>query len=258
MTHIHPWAVVAPEAKLGSDVSVGAFSVIGPGVVVGCGTSIGSHVIIDGISEIGERCQISSHVVLGAPPQILEDQSETTRLVVGDETVIREYASVHRGSLKGRGTTMLGQRNYIMAYAHVGHDCVLGDDVIVSSQAGLAGHVEVEERVVIGGQAGIHQYVRIGRYAMVSACSAVTQDIPPFMMAHGNRARCYGLNTVGLRRNGVSEQTVRRLKQAYRLIFHSKLNTSQALERVATEVGSCPEVEHLIHFIKTSSRGIAR
>ena len=258
MTHIHPRAVVAPEAKLGSDVSVGAFSVIGPGVVVGCGTSIGSHVIIDGIAEIGERCQISSHVVLGAPPQILEDQSETTRLVIGGETVIREYASVHRGSLKGRGTTMLGQRNYIMAYAHVGHDCVLGDDVIVSSQAGLAGHVEVEERAVIGGQAGIHQFVRIGKYAMVGACSAVSQDIPPFMMANGNRARCYGLNTVGLRRNGVSEQTVRRLKQAYRLIFHSKLNTSQALERVAAEIGSCPEVEHLIHFIKTSSRGIAR
>lgn len=258
MTHVHSWAVVAPEAKLGSDVSVGAFSVIGPGVTVGRGTSIGSHVIIDGITEIGERCQISSHVVLGAPPQILEDQSETTRLVIGDETVIREYASVHRGSLKGRGTTMLGQRNYIMAYAHVGHDCVLGDDVIVSSQAGLAGHVEVEERAVIGGQAGIHQFVRIGKYAMVGACSAVTQDIPPFMMANGNRARCYGLNTVGLRRNGVSEQTVRRLKQTYRLIFHSKLNTSQALERVAAEVGSCPEVEHLIHFIKTSSRGIAR
>ena len=258
MTHVHPRAVVAPEAKLGSDVSVGAFSVIGPGVVVGRGTSIGSHVIIDGIAEIGERCQISSHVVLGAPPQILEDQSETTRLVIGDETVIREYASVHRGSLKGRGTTMLGQRNYIMAYAHVGHDCVLGDDVVVSSQAGLAGHVEVEERAVIGGQAGIHQFVRIGKYAMVGACSAVSQDIPPFMMANGDRARCYGLNTVGLRRNGVTDQTVRRLKQAYRLIFHSKLNTSQALERVAAEVGSCPEVEHLIHFIKTSSRGIAR
>jgi UDP-N-acetylglucosamine acyltransferase len=258
MTHVHPWAVVAPEAKLGPDVSVGAFSVIGPGVVVGRGTSIGSHVIIDGIAEIGERCQISSHVVLGAPPQILDDPSETTRLVIGDETVIREYASVHRGSSKGRGETLLGQRNYIMAYAHVGHDCVSGDDVVVSSQAGLAGHVEVEERAVIGGQAGIHQFVRIGKYAMVGGGSAVTQDIPPFMMANGNRARCYGLNTVGLRRNGVSEQTVRRLKQTYRLIFHSKLNTSQALERVAAEVGSCPEVEHLIHFIKTSSRGIAR
>jgi UDP-N-acetylglucosamine acyltransferase len=258
MTHIHPRAVVAPEAKLGSDVSVGAFSVIGPGVVVGCGTSIGSHVIIDGIAEIGERCQISGHVVLGAPPQILEDQSETTRLVVGDETVIREYASVHRGSLKGRGTTMLGQRNYIMAYAHVGHDCVLGDDVVVSSQAGLAGHVEVEERAVIGGKAGIHQFVRIGKYAMVGACSAVSQDIPPFMMANGNRARCYGLNSVGLRRYGVSREAIVKLKQAYRVIFLSKLNTSQALERLATEVDSCPEVEHLIHFIKISSRGIAR
>ena len=258
MTHIHPRAVVAPEAKLGSDVSVGAFSVIGPGVVVGRGTSIGSHVIIDGIAEIGERCQISCHVVLGAPPQILEDQSETTRLVVGDETVIREYASVHRGSLKGKGTTMLGQRNYIMAYAHVGHDCVLGDDVVVSSQAGLAGHVEVEDRAVIGGKAGIHQFVRIGKYAMVGACSAVSKDIPPFMMAHGNRAKCYGLNTVGLRRYGVSREAIVKLKQAYRAIFLSKLNTSQALERLATEVDSCPEVEHLIHFIKISSRGIAR
>lgn len=258
MTHVHPWAVVAPEARLGSDVSVGAFSVIGPGVVVGRGTSIGSHVIIDGIAEIGERCQISSHVVLGAQPQILEDQSETTRLVIGDETVIREYASVHRGSLKGRGTTMLGQRNYIMAYAHVGHDCVLGDDVVVSSQAGLAGHVEVEERAVIGGQAGIHQFVRIGKCAMVGACSAVSQDIPPFLKAQGNRAKCYGLNTVGLRRHGVSPEAIAKLKHAYRSIFRSKLNTSQALERLATDVDSCPEVEHLIHFIKTSSRGIAR
>ena len=258
MTLIHPRAVIAPEAKLGSDVSVGAFSVIGPGVAVGRGTTIGSHVIIDGIAEIGERCQISSHVVLGAPPQILEDRNEMTRLVIGHQTVVREFASVHRGSLRGRGTTMLGQRNYIMAYAHVGHDCVLGDDVVVSSQAGLAGHVEVEDRAVIGGKAGIHQFVRIGKYAMVGACSAVSKDIPPFMMAHGNRAKCYGLNTVGLRRYGVSREAIVKLKQAYRAIFLSKLNTSQALERLATEVDSCPEVEHLIHFIKISSRGIAR
>lgn len=258
MTQIHPSAVVAPEATLGSDVSVGAFSVIGPGVTVGRGTTIGSHVLIDGITEIGEGCQIFSHVVLGAPPQILEDRNQTTRLVIGDETVIREFASVHRGSSKGRGTTVLGQRSYIMAYAHIAHDCVLRDDVVVASQAGLAGHVEVEERAVIGGQAGIHQFVRIGKYAMVGACSAVLQDIPPFLKAQGNRAKCYGLNTVGLRRHGISEEAILRLKQAYRLIFLSNLNTSQALERVAAEVGPCPEVDHLIHFIKTSSRGIAR
>ena len=145
-----------------------------------------------------------------------------------------------------------------MAYAHVAHDCVLGDEVVVASQAGLAGHVEVEERAVIGGQTGIHQFVRIGKYAMVGACSAVLQDVPPFLKAQGNRARCYGLNTVGLRRHGVSEEAVVRLKKVYRLLFLSKLNTSQALEKVATEVGSCQEVEHLIHFIKTSARGIAR
>ena len=258
MTRIHPSALIAPEASLTSDVSVGAYTIIGPRVTVGRGTVIGSHVLIDGITEIGEQCQISSHVVLGAPPQILDDRSETTRLVVGDEAVIREFASVHRGSSKGNGATVLGRRNFIMAYAHVAHDCVLGDEVVVASQAGLAGHVEVEERAVIGGQTGIHQFVRIGKYAMVGACSAVLQDVPPFLKAQGNRARCYGLNTVGLRRHGVSEEAVVRLKRAYRLLFLSNLNTSQALERVAAEAGSCQEVEHLIHFIRTSSRGIAQ
>ncbi len=257
-SHIHPSAIVAPEATLGPDVTVGAFSIIGPRVTVGRRTTIDSHVVIEGITEIGEGCQISSHVVLGAPPQILEDRSELTRLVIGDATVIREFASVHRGSSKGRGATLLGKRNYIMAYAHIAHDCVLGDDVVVASQAGLAGHVEVEDRAVIGGQAGIHQFVRIGKYAMVGACSAALQDIPPFVKAVGLRAKCYGLNTVGLRRNGLSEEAVFRLKQAYRLIFLSNLNTSQALERVAAEVEPCPEIDHLIHFIKTSSRGIAR
>ncbi len=258
MTHVHPSAVVSPEATLGSGVRVGPYAIIGPGVTVGRGTTVGSHALIEGVTEIGERCQIFSHVVLGTPPQILEDRSETTRLVIGDDSVIREFGSVHRGSSKGIGATMLGRRAYIMAYAHVGHDCVLGDDVVISSQAGLAGHVEVEERAIIGGQVGIHQFVRIGKYAMVGACSAVLQDVPPFVKAQGNRAKCYGLNTVGLRRHGVSEEAVARLKKAYRLLFLSKLNTSQALEKLVEEVESCPEVEHLIRFIRTSSRGIAR
>jgi UDP-N-acetylglucosamine acyltransferase len=215
-------------------------------------------VLIDGFTQIGERTKISSHVVLGAPPQILEDRSDAARLIIGDEVVIREFASVHRGSSKGRGATVIGRGTFLMAYAHVAHDCVLGDEVVVASQAGLAGHVEVEDRAMIGGQAGIHQFVRIGRYAMVGACSAVLQDIPPFVKAQGNRAKCYGLNTVGLRRHGISQEAINKLKYAYRVIFLSKLNTSQALEKLATDVGSCPEVEHLIHFIKTSSRGIAR
>ncbi|MDE2179223.1 MAG: acyl-ACP--UDP-N-acetylglucosamine O-acyltransferase [candidate division NC10 bacterium] len=258
MTQIHPSAVVAAGAKLEPDVSVGAFSVVGSDVSVESGTVIGSHVLIEGITEIGKRCQIFSHVVLGAAPQIFQDRSERTRLVIGDETVIREFASVHRGSSKGRGATVLGCRNYIMAYAHIAHDCILRDDVVVASQAGLAGHVEVGDRAVIGGQAGIHQFVRIGQYAMVGACSAVLQDIPPFLKAQGNRAKCYGLNTVGLRRHGVSEEAVLRLKQAYRLLFLSGLNTSQALERIVSEVSSCPEIDHLTHFIKSSARGIAR
>jgi len=140
MIRIHPSALIAPESTLASDVRVGAYTIIGPGVTVGQGTGIGSHVFIDGTTEIGERCQISSHVVLGTPPQILEDRSETTRLVIGDEVVIREFASVHRGSSKGNGATVLGRRNFIMAYAHVAHDCILGDEVVVSSQAGLPCH----------------------------------------------------------------------------------------------------------------------
>jgi UDP-N-acetylglucosamine acyltransferase len=258
MIRIHPSALIAPEAKLASDVRVGAYTIIGPGVTVGQGTGIGSHVFIDGTTEIGERCQISSHVVLGAPPQILDDRSETTRLVIGDESVIREFASVHRGSRKGKGATVLGRRNFIMAYAHVAHDCILGDEVVVASQAGLAGHVEVEERAMIGGQAGIHQFVRIGKYAMVSASSAVLQDVPPFLKTVGIPAKCFGLNTVGLRRHGISPEAIVKLKRAYRVIFLSNLNTSQALERLATNVDSCPEVEYLIQFIKTSSRGIGR
>ena len=258
MIRIHPSALIAPEAKLASDVRVGAYTIIGPGVTVGQGTGIGSHVFIDGTTEIGERCQISSHVVLGTPPQILEDRSETTRLVIGGESVIREFASVHRGSRKGKGATVLGRRNFIMAYAHVAHDCILGDEVVVASQAGLAGHVEVEERAMIGGQAGIHQFVRIGKYAMVGASSAVLQDVPPFLKTVGIPAKCFGLNAVGLRRHGISQEAIVKLKRAYRVIFLSKLNTSQALERLATDVDSCPEVEYLIQFIKTSSRGIGR
>ncbi|CBE68707.1 MAG: acyl-ACP--UDP-N-acetylglucosamine O-acyltransferase [Candidatus Methylomirabilis oxygeniifera] len=258
MAQIHPSAIVAPEATLASDCSIGAFSMIGPDVVVRSGTVIGSHVLIEGVTEIGERCQIFSHVVLGAAPQIFQDRGEKTRLMIRDETIIREFASVHRGSVKGRGVTVLGCRNYIMAYAHIAHDCILHDDVVVASQAGLAGHVEVETRAVIGGQTGIHQFVRIGQYAMVGACSAVLQDIPPFLKAQGNRAKCYGLNTVGLRRHGISEEAILRLKQAYRLLFLAHLNTSQALERIASEVTSCPEIEHLMHFIKLSARGIAR
>jgi UDP-N-acetylglucosamine acyltransferase len=258
MTRIHPSAVVARETALASDVTVGPYSVIGPGVTVGRGTTIGPHVIIDGITEIGERCQIGSHVVLGAPPQIIDDRSDDARLIIGDETVVREFASIHRGSSKGNGATVIGRRGFIMAYAHVAHDCVLADEVVVASQAGLAGHVEVEERVVIGGQAGVHQFVRIGKYAMVGACSAVLQDVPPFLKAQGNRARCYGLNTVGLRRHGIPEDVVARLKRAYRLLYLSRLNTSQALERVEAEVAPCQEVTHLIRFIRASSRGITR
>ncbi len=258
MIEIHPTAIVAPEACLEEGVKVGPYTIIGGQVTLRKGTWVGSHSVIEGEVEVGEACRISHHVIIGTPPQHLTFHAEGTRVKIGDHTTIREFATIHRGTVEGGGITVVGCRNYIMAYAHVAHDCLLGDDVILSNQAALAGHVVIGRHAIIGGLAGIHQFVRVGEYAFVGACSAVLQDIPPYVKVQGNRAKPYGLNTVGLRRHGFSEETLRRLKQAYRIIFLSGLNTSQALAKIEQELLPCPEVERLLEFIKGSERGIAR
>lgn len=255
---IHPTAIVAGGARLEKGIVVGPYTIIGENVTLRQGTWVGSHVVIEGEVEVGEACRIFHHVIIGTPPQHLTYRSEGTRVKIGDHTVIREFATVHRGTVEGGGITVVGSRNYIMAYAHIAHDCRLGNDVVLSSQAALAGHVVVGEHVVIGGMSGVHQFVRIGEYAFVGACSAILQDIPPYVKVQGNRAKPYGLNTVGLKRYGFSEESLRKLKQAYRIIFLSELNTSQALAKVENELLPCPEVERLLEFIKSSDRGIAK
>lgn len=239
-------------------VVIGPFTIIGDRVTIGRGTRIGSHVVIEGETEIGEGCQIFHHAIIGVQPQDLKYRGEEARVRIGAQTVIREFATVHRGTAGGGGVTVVGSRNYIMAYAHIAHDCLLGDDVVMASLSALAGHVVIEEHAIIGGLVGIHQFVRIGRYALVGACSAVLQDIPPYVKAQGNRAKPYGLNTVGLRRHGFSAEVINRLKQAYRIVFLSGLNTTQALLKIEEELPSCPEVDHFVKFIKDSERGIAR
>jgi len=255
---VHPTALVEPGAELAAGVQVGAYAIVGSQVRVGSRTCVGSHTILEGRTEIGADCRIGSHVIIGAPPQDVKYHGEPTRLVIGDRTLVREFATIHRASTGGSGVTSIGPESFIMAYAHVAHDCQLGEGVIMANQASLAGHVEIGRCAVIGGMSGVHQFVRIGEYAFLGACSAVLQDIPPFVKAQGNRAKPFGLNVVGLRRQGVSAEAIQALKQAYRIVFLSGLNTSQALAQLEQELSGTPEVQRFVDFIKRSQRGISK
>lgn len=258
MVTVHPTALVEPGAELAAGVQVGAYAIVGSQVRVGSRTCVGSHTILEGRTEIGADCRIGSHVIIGAPPQDVKYHGEPTRLVIGDRTLVREFATIHRASTGGSGVTSIGPESFIMAYAHVAHDCQLGERVIMANQASLAGHVEIGRCAVIGGMSGVHQFVRIGEYAFLGACSAVLQDIPPFVKAQGNRAKPFGLNVVGLRRQGVSAEAIQALKQAYRIVFLSGLNTSQALAQLEQELSGTPEVQRFVDFIKRSQRGISK
>jgi len=255
---VHPTALVEPGAELAAGVQVGAYAIVGSQVRVGFRTCVGSHTILEGRTEIGADCRIGSHVIIGAPPQDVKYHGEPTRLVIGDRTLVREFATIHRASTGGSGVTSIGPESFIMAYAHVAHDCQLGERVIMANQASLAGHVEIGRCAVIGGMSGVHQFVRIGEYAFLGACSAVLQDIPPFVKAQGNRAKPFGLNVVGLRRHGASAEAIQALKQAYRIVFLSGLNTSQALAQLEQELSGTPEVRRFVDFIKRSQRGISK
>jgi UDP-N-acetylglucosamine acyltransferase len=255
---IHPTALVEPGAELAEGVSVGPYAIIGPEVRVGPGTSIGSHTILEGQTEIGAECRIGSHVIIGAPPQDVKYHGEPTRVIIGDRTQVREFATIHRASTGGSGVTRVGPECFLMAYVHVAHDCQLAEGVTMVNQASLAGHVEIGRYVMIGGMSGVHQFVRIGEYAILGAMSGTLQDLPPYVKAQGNRAKPFGLNVVGLRRHGFSAESLRALKQAYHILYTSDLNTSQALARLEQELGGIAEVRPFIDFIKRSQRGISK
>lgn len=255
---VHPTAVLSPEVELEAGVSVGPYAVLTGRIRVGAGTQIGPHVVMEGETVIGRECRIHAGAVLGTAPQDLKYRGEPTRLTVGDRCVIREFATINRGTAGGGGHTILGHGVVVMTSAHVAHDCHLHDGVIVANQVQLAGHVVLEAHAIVGGMTGIHQFCRVGRHAFVGACSAVLQDVVPFIRVQGNRARPFRLNTVGLRRHGFSRETLAALHHAYRLLFNTGLNTSQALERIAAEVPPCPEVAYLVDFVQRSERGISK
>jgi len=254
-TAVHATALVDPAAELGQGVVVGPWAIIGPRVRVGDGTEVGPRVLIERDTSVGEDCRISNGAVLGTDAQDLKYRGEHSVLEVGDRAVIREFATLNRGTA-ATGRTVVGSDCLVMAYAHVAHDCALGNHVILANAVNMGGHVVMEDWVTVGGLAGIHQFVRIGAHAFIGGATKITQDVPPYCRAVGNPPTLLGLNSVGLERRGLSDEVRSALKHAYRILFQSKLNLSQASARVEAEVVCIPEVLHLLAFIRASERGI--
>jgi UDP-N-acetylglucosamine acyltransferase len=256
---IHPTAIIDPKAEIGEGVDVGPYSVVEKGVLIDQETKIGPHVVIREGTHIGKQCHIFQFSSIGEAPQSLGYKGEKTLLQMGDENIVREFVTLHRGTVKGGGKTVIGNRNFFMAYSHVAHDCQIGNEVIMSNAATLAGHIVIEDWAIIGGLVAIHQFIRVGAYAIIGGFSGVLLDIPPYTKAQGDRARLYGLNTIGLKRANFSEETLKALKKAYRIIFRSGLTLERAVKKVGEEeISRTPEVQHLLHFIQHSKRGIAR
>jgi UDP-N-acetylglucosamine acyltransferase len=256
---VHPSAVVSSESKLGPGVTVGPFAEIRGDVTLGAGTSVGSHATIEGPAVFGEKNRIFSHAVLGFEPQDLKYQGEPTRLVVGSGNIFREFVTIHRGTPTGLNETVIGDENYIMAYAHIAHDNRIGSHCVMGNGASLAGHVEVGAWAIIGPFSVAHQFSRIGAHAFLGAYTGLRRDALPFCRTDGLLdAKTYGINTIGLKRRGFSDDRVEALQRAYRLLIRSKLNTTQALEKIEEELKGQSDVEELVTFIKGSERGFHR
>jgi UDP-N-acetylglucosamine acyltransferase len=256
-TEIHPTAIVDPQARLGEGCQIGPYCVVGAGVELGEGCWLQHHVSISGPSKIGSGNRFFAFSSIGQQTQDLKYAGEPTYLEVGDGNTFREFTTVNRGTAVG-SYTRIGSRGNFLAYSHVAHDCIVGDSVIFSNNGTIAGHVEVGDHAVIGGLTAIHQFCRIGRHAITGGCSKIVQDVPPYFIADGNPAEVRGYNKVGLERAGFSEEAVRTIKEAYRIIYRSKLNLQQAIEQLAEKLPDLPERKVMIEFISNSPRGIIK
>jgi len=252
---IHPTAIVSRDAELAADVAVGPYAIIGEGCVVGGGCTIGAHAVLERNVRLAGNVRVGVGTVLGGDPQDLKFRGEDTTVEIGEGTVIREYSTVNRGTAASMKTTV-GRGCFLMSYVHLAHDCHIGDGVIISNATQLAGHVTVEEKAILSGVSAVHQFALIGRYSFIGGCSRVAKDVPPYVKAVGNPVKLYGLNTVGLQRNGFPDEVIRELKRAYRLFFKSELNVSQARERAESELRKLPEVEEFLRFFERSDRGV--
>jgi UDP-N-acetylglucosamine acyltransferase len=257
-TNIHPTAVVSPKAQIGYNCFVGPYSIVGEEVELGNGVRLESHCVIDGRTSIGEGTQIYPFVSIGLASQDLKYKGEPSQTKIGKRNKIREFVTVHRGTAGGGMLTQTGDDCLLMAQAHVAHDCILGDGVIMANAATLAGHVIIEDRANIGAYSGVHQFCRVGKEAYVGGYSVIVKDALPFALTVGNHARCYGLNITGMKRRGYSRTVIDSLHHAFHLLLSAKLNTTQAVERIREEISSPEEVSYLLTFIESSRRGVIK
>jgi len=255
---IHPSAVVSSHAEIASGVKIGPYSIIGDHVSIDAETEVGAHVVIEGHTRIGKRNKIYPYTSIGTAPQDIGYRGEDTRLLIGNDNVIREYVTVNRATTKEEWETVIGNQNYIMAYAHIAHDCCLGNRVIMSNVATLGGHITIGDYAILGGLVAVHQFVRIGAHAFLGAKSGIDRDVPPFMMTAGPRARLYGINRKGLSRMGFSDETIGGLKKAYQIIWREHRGFSEGILQVRKDIRTFPELEMLLAFLEGSKRGILR
>ena len=251
-------SIIDPTAKIAENVEISPYSIIGPGVEIGAGTFIGPHVVISSNTKIGRDNKIHAFVALGGDPQHTHYKGESTYLEIGDNNIIREFCTLNRGTAQGGGITHLGSRNYLMAYAHVAHDCTVGNDVILANNASLAGHVIVEDFVVFGAFCAAHQFVKIGAHSFLGRTTKVGQDIPPYVLVSGVPGGPIGINAIGLKRRGFSEKSIRCLRRAYVIVYRRGLRLQDALEELSNMVDECPEMQSFIEALKYSKRGVAR
>lgn len=252
---IHPTAIVDKKAEIAKDAEIGPFAIVGPGCVVGAGCVIEARATLQEFVRLGSDVKVGIGSVLGGKPQDLKFRGEVTHVEIGDHTVIREYVTINRGTTQSFKTTV-GSHCFLMSYVHLAHDCHVGNNVIMANATQLAGHVTVEDYVIFSGLCAVHQFSKVGRHAFVGGMARVAKDVPPFVKAVGNPIKLFGLNSVGLRRRGFSEEVVVELKKAYRLLFRSELNVSQALEQAVRELKPFDEVKAMIEFVETSGRGV--
>ena len=257
---IHPTAIVDESCTISPEASIGPYCIVGPRTRIGSGSVLDSHVTVHGWTTIGERCHFYSHCSVGTDPQDLKYKGEPTYLQIGNDNVFREFVSLNRGTRGGHGITVIGHHNFVMAYSHVAHDCIVGDHVIMANAATLAGHVTINDHATVGAFSAVHQFCRVGPHAFIGGFSVITRDALPFVKTVGerNQAKIYGINTIGLQRKGFSEQCIAELKKVYRIAFRSKMNTRDALAKIREESWSAPEVTVLIEFMESSERGFIR
>lgn len=260
MSFVHPTAIVDKNAKIGNDVSIGPYSIIGANVQIGNGTKLEAHVVIDGHTTIGENNKIAPFASIGQPPQDLKYKGEPTRVVIGNENLIREYVTINCGTVNGHAVTTVGNNNMLMAYSHVAHDCVVGNNVVMANNVALAGHVTLEDFVVLGGFTGVTQFNRVGKHAFIGAYSLIRLDFPPYFTGKGlDDFKVQSVNAIGLSRRGISEDAVRRIKNAYKILYVKKgIVFEDAMKELKNEAKDSDEILYLVNFIEKSKNGIIR